>query len=327
LNRLLAPSRQTFVTNAIPSEALNRIGKICDGVLLQNRDPDMVPPVLAYALEQQAEASIQGFYTQNERYLQESLKERPNVLFIGNQNLMRDTTDLSNVPDWVHTQMARHPSDMTRGIGFVNFAVGFDEESVADDSIEWSKLGTTNNAENTITINIGNHRIAPSLKEVSDPDDDFIKSVQELYRAKITSTLDHELTHYAHHHRIPIEWLEEWQATIETEPVNVTNYVDDMRSPNPSNPGDADCEDLCDSTSMYLNEPWTLLKKAPRRFALLNARDGRYPEAMLDQARTVARTLGDGVSSKGMDIILSSSADRNRSQAPAVGDNEEQIHE
>jgi hypothetical protein len=131
------------------------------------------------------------------------------------------------------------------------------------------------------------------------------QAIRNINRAQIAQTFDHELAHYEHEQRLPVAWLMEWQQVVDQEQLNLTDYVHNMRSDDPSNHGDPDAEDLAETAALYLNEPWSLLTAAPMRFDIFNRRDGRYSQALLAEADALLQQYGANSSNvKMLDAML-----------------------
>lgn len=306
----LSASRETSVKSLLQGP-INSLTNLCFGIELypdSKTPPDLIPPAIAQALERHVDILKQRFYKQDEEYLESSLTERPNALFIGNQQLLRATTGLDDVPAWLYQRLSRHPESLISGLGFVNFVDGINKRVMPDGSI-LSTMGEMNPQENTITVDIAESKLTDSTGQPYQGIN--LNFVRSLNRSEIDETLDHEAAHYAHLQRLPIAWLEKWNAVIASEPVNVTHYVENMRSPNPVNHGNPDSEDLADSTSLYFNRPWTLYMMAPQRFAILNERDERYPQDLLDTALDHVTKHGQSpASAETANSLLSASADQ-----------------
>jgi hypothetical protein len=215
------------------------------------------------------------------------------MLFIGKQYLVRETTEIDDVNAWLQQRMGRHPDGLTRGLGHVNFEDNVKDkigdvpeknkdEAVSEGEAKWSIDGVYATEENILWVDIKKDYMA----DVVGRNPELIDDVRRARQAMIEWTIDHELEHYAHQQRLPIAWLRKWHEATELEDVNVTYYVDNIHSDNPTNSGNPSCEDLAESGALYLNQPGRLLAFAPLRFTVLNERDGRYDAGLVARMRT-----------------------------------------
>lgn len=278
----LSPSRQTFLEAALPTAQLANVRNLQHGIY-SARDPhgEYVPWEIAYALEKNTETLMQAFDSKDVEYLQISAQEQPNMLFVGNQRLVKEATKIDDVNAWLQQRIARHPASLTQGLGFVNFKEDFKEGVIDENQALWSMTGATEVSENTVSVGVERDYMA----DVIDKDPSLADTVKRLRQPMIEDTIDHELSHYAHRQRLSIAWLRKWHEITESEHANVTRYVESMRSDNPVDRGHAACEDLAESSSLYLNKPGNLLVTASERFAILNERDGRYDPSLVASLR------------------------------------------
>jgi hypothetical protein len=276
----LSASRKAFIDAAMPSSEFVQLQDLRFGAYSsQDSQSEHVPQEIVYAFEKNVEMLMQEFDRKDAEYLQVSLQERPNMLFVGKQYLAREATDVDDVDAWVRQRIERHPDTLTRGLGFFNFEDGI-EGKKDDDNDKPPTIGLMGASENTMWVDVLKDYLAEFIKE----DPSLADTVKRRRRLTIEDTIDHELTHYAHEQRLPIAWLREWHAITETEKINVTQYIEYRDSKDPGHRDNAS-EDLAESSALYLNKPGKLLAIAPLRFAILNKRDERYDESLVAQMR------------------------------------------
>jgi hypothetical protein len=303
----LSASRKAFFDAAMPSSKFVQLQDLRSGAYAgQDSQSEHVPQEIVYAFEKNVEMLMQEFDRKDAEYLQTSLHERPNMLFVGKQHLAREATDVDDVNAWVRQRIERHPDTLTRGLGFFNFEDGIEGKKDGQDDDKPPTIGLMGTSENTMWVDV----LKGYLSEFTKEDPSLTDTVKRRRRLTIEDTIDHELTHYAHEQRLSIAWLRAWQAVTEAEKINVTQYIEYRDSRDPGHRHNAS-EDLAESSALYLNKPGKLLAIAPLRFAILNERDERYDTSLVTQMRLYGDKNGYTVGTlKSFDAMLADNAEQ-----------------
>jgi|GEM_PF-3485569 len=269
----LSNSRRLAAHNALPNRELIKLAELRHACKKLS-DLDLKATALLSAIQNKTYEVFDAYDKVDLDRLSAELNERPNARFIGNQRLLRETTTIEDVPAWVNDRLSEFPDWYSKGIGFINFSDDQQATRVDTEGEEWSTSGNMSSFDNKLTVNTEFNRYKDLLTKHTFPD----TVVRKFIESEITTTFDHELTHYAHQSRIPIAWLREWVRVTREEPAHVTPYVESVSKTDHPKHFHHKGEDLAESTALFMSHPVELLLKAPERFLALNKRDGRYPE-------------------------------------------------
>jgi hypothetical protein len=110
--------------------------------------------------------------------------------------------------------------------------------------------------------------------------------------------LIHEITHFAHYNRIPLQWLRRWVGLCRWASTEISEYATFTAQQKGQAAGIR--EDLCDSTAMFVYEPAMLLLKSPERAQLLNELTGRYSPEQVQKYDRKARIALESPLLRGM---------------------------
>jgi hypothetical protein len=260
------------------------------------------PVVIAQAIRHRAIQTIRQF-DQADTKIREELygpsSRHANMLMVKNPELLHDLVGIGDPADplfssrWLTQQLALYPPQYRKGLGRI---VATDGPPISEHGSSWTEEtskelldpkteGNFFVKQNTLRLNLGWR--AEELKKVF-PDNILEQHTQ--HAEALQFTVAHEVMHKVHA-ELPISWLRSWVDIVDSEPVDVTDYVTQKRESAATASIDDKAskrliverynEDLCDTAALYLHSPGELFLVAPERFAGINTFFNEYSDKAL----------------------------------------------
>jgi len=178
-------------------------------------------------------------------------------LFVGGATHLGERIGRNDATDWVQERLDKLPATWTAGISTIQFVDDLGDMTIGE------------NLEQKAGQHLGDeNRLAVRIEDGPDP---------EVNRHLMAEVLYHEAMHRAHRKRMSIATLRRWIEVTDLEHVYLTPYISRSRNdPGRVESGQADCEDLADSATLFMISPGEVVVNSTRRFEYLNQLTGRY---------------------------------------------------